>query len=59
MAPSNRERSWPGFATRTTRHSKRVREYDRKFHRCDLVLRALNDARHEGVSALVDEEEGP
>jgi hypothetical protein len=57
MTPSNRERSWPGFATRTTRHSKRVREYERTFHRRDLVL--LNDARHEGVSALVDEEERP
>jgi hypothetical protein len=59
LTPSNRERSWPGLATRTTRHSKRVRKYERKFHRRDLVLRGLNDARHEGVSALVDEEERP
>jgi hypothetical protein len=34
-----------------------VREYERTFHRRDPVL--LNDARHEGVSALVDEEERP
>jgi hypothetical protein len=28
---------------------KRVREYERKFHRRDVVLRALNDVRHDGV----------
>ena len=33
---------------------KRVREYERKFHRRDVVLRALTDARHAGLSAGVD-----
>ena len=42
-----------GFATRTPRHW-RVREYERKFHRRDVVLRALTDARHAGLSAGVD-----
>jgi len=34
---------------------KRVREYERKFHRRDVVLRALTDARHAGLSAGVDD----
>ena len=33
---------------------KRVREYERKFHRRDVVLRALTDARHAGLSASAD-----
>jgi hypothetical protein len=34
---------------------KLVREYERKFHRRDVVLRALTEARHAGLSAGVDD----
>ena len=46
----------PGQIVAGLRHAdnatlKRVREYERKFHRRDVVLRALNDARHGGIPA--------
>ena len=34
---------------------KRVREYERKFHRREVVLRALADVRHDGLAARVDD----
>jgi len=50
----------PGEIVAGLRHAdnatlKRVREYERKFHRRDVVLRALNDVRHDGVPAPVDD----
>ena len=38
---------------------KRVREYERKFHRRDVVLHALTDARHNGPSARADGAQRP
>jgi hypothetical protein len=38
---------------------KRVREYERKFRRRDAVLRALSDARHDGLPVPADDAQRP
>jgi hypothetical protein len=38
---------------------KRVREYERKFHRRDVVLHALTDVRHDGLPLPVDDAHRP
>ena len=52
---SDRRRSWAGLRHADEPTLKRVREYERKFHRREVVLRALADVRHDGLAARVDD----